>query len=77
MISFVYRPGALGHPEALIAFREARTTYGYLGQDAPELTIGLGRETACDIRVRFPNGQEQVVRGVESGTLVSIDAIKS
>ena len=72
----VYRAGALDDPDALIAFREAHTTYGYLGQDDPDLTIGLGREQTRDIQVRFSNGRERVVRGVESEGVVTIDAGK-
>jgi hypothetical protein len=72
----VFRSGALDDPEALIAFREARTAYGYVGQDTPDLTIGLGDERACDIRVQFPNGAQRVVRDVESGTAITIDASK-
>jgi len=72
----VFRAGALDDPKALIAFREAHTTYGYVGQDTPDFTIGFGGERAGDIRVQFPDGAQRVVREVESGTLVTIDASK-
>ena len=72
----VFRSGALDDPESLIAFREARTTYGYVGQDTPDFIIGLGGERACDIRVQFPDGVQRVARDVESGTVITIDARK-
>jgi len=72
----VYRSGSLNDSRGLLAFREARTTYGYLGQDSPKHIIGLGHETSCDIRVQFPNGLERVVRDVESRSIITIDARK-
>ncbi len=72
----VSHPGGLDNPEALIAFREARTAYGYVGQDSPDHIIGLGDERACDIRIQFPDGAQRVIRDAESGTVVTIDASK-
>lgn len=53
----VYPGGARGKG-ALLGFREAKSNYGYLGQDDPVLHFGLGRYRSVEVVVTFLDGSE-------------------
>lgn len=54
--------------------REIHVGSGYLSSPPPEAHFGLGEEAKIDrIEVRWPNGEVQVVKGVEPNKLVVIE----
>lgn len=56
----VYPDGSKGKG-ALLGFREARSNYGYLGQDDPVLHFGLGRHQSVKVVVVFRDGSRVTV----------------
>jgi hypothetical protein len=52
----VYRSGGLGDPGALPAARPFVASHGYAAGASPTVHVGLGAETAVDVRVRGPEG---------------------
>ena len=56
----VYRAGAAGQPEALLARTEIGVTVGYGAGRAARAHVGLGAETSVDLRVT-PSGADPVV----------------
>lgn len=49
-------PPSMGVPGALIAFREARSNEGYLGQNDPVLHFGTGSRSMVAVEVQFLGG---------------------
>ncbi|MHC4354121.1 MAG: CRTAC1 family protein [Planctomycetota bacterium] len=49
-------PASAERKGSLLGSREARSNYGYLGQDDPVLHFGLGRHKTVDVVVTFPDG---------------------
>jgi hypothetical protein len=68
---FIYAPASEGG--ALLGYREAKSNYGYLGQDDPVLHFGLGIYTTVDVRVVFLDGQEEWIPGVSSNQTLLVD----
>lgn len=66
----VYREGEAGGSP--VAMREARGVHGYLAQDDPVLHFGLGNLEAVDVIVRFADGSETTVTGVETNQVLQV-----
>ena len=50
---------------SLVQTREIRRSYGYMGSNAVQLTLGLGRNSAVDtLEVRWPSGRVQTLLDV-------------
>jgi len=56
----------------LLGFREARSNYGYLGQDDPVLHFGLGRHQSARVVVAFPNGAEVTMPRVSANQIITV-----
>ncbi len=67
----VYSDGASGKV-ALLGFREARSNYGYLGQDDPILHFGLGLHRSVDVVVVFLDGSVVTTTGVQANQIVTV-----
>ncbi|MCA9732227.1 VCBS repeat-containing protein [candidate division KSB1 bacterium] len=59
----------------LIAFREAGSTFGYLGQNDPLLTIGIGEHGSVDVDVQFLDGSSILKENVQANSQVFIDGV--
>ncbi len=55
-------------PEALVAFRELNPSTGLFSQNWSVTHIGLGNHQPVNIRIRFLNGQEEVLENIVPGT---------
>ncbi len=53
---WVYAPGGLNDPKRLIGFSEVSTAQGYKSHRSLLQHFGLGQNTACDIRIDYPEG---------------------
>jgi len=67
----IYPAGASGKGP-LLGFREAKSNYGYLGQDDPVLHFGLGRHRSVDIVVVFLDGSVVTIRAAEANQTVTV-----
>ncbi|KPK38053.1 MAG: hypothetical protein AMJ65_13400 [Phycisphaerae bacterium SG8_4] len=67
----IYPAGARGKGP-LLGFREAKSNYGYLGQDDPVLHFGLGRHRSVDIVVVFLDGSVVTIRAAEANQTVTV-----
>lgn len=56
----------------MLGFRQAKSNYGYLGQDDPVLHFGLGRRTSVDVIVFFLDGSVTIRRDVMANQIVTI-----
>jgi len=65
-------PGGGNSRTSLLGFREARSNYGYLGQDDPVLHFGLGRHQSVTVVVVFLNGVEVAMPGVSANRIVTV-----
>lgn len=70
-------PAGTGGKGSLLGFREAKSNYGYLGQDDPVLHFGLGRHRSVDIMIVFVDGSEVTATGVSSRKIISVEYTKS
>lgn len=68
---YIYPAGQLH--QTILGFREAKSNYGYLGQDDPILHFGLGQHLKVDIKVVFPDKSVITQFGVNRNQLVMID----
>ena len=57
----------------LSGLREARSNYGYLGQDDPVLHFGLGEHRLVDVTVIFTDGSTITTRNVPANQTITID----
>jgi hypothetical protein len=64
----VHRAGS----RALLGFREARSSQGYLGQDDPVLHFGLGEHETVDVAAVFLDGTEAVRERVAARQTITI-----
>jgi len=71
-----YEPGHAGDPVHMIAFREARSQEGYMGQNDPVLHFGLGKRNKVDVQVTFLDGTVITKRIVSPNQTIDIDARK-
>jgi hypothetical protein len=69
----VYPAGTEGNGP-LLGFREARSNYGYLGQDDPVLHFGLGRHRLVNVGVAFLDGTRAISINVSANQTITIDA---
>jgi len=56
----------------LLGFCQAKSNYGYLGQDDPVLHFGLGRRTSVDVIVFFLDGSATICRDLVADQIVTI-----
>jgi hypothetical protein len=68
----IYLAGT-GGKSTLLGFREAKSNYGYLGQDDPVLHFGLGRHTSVDIVIAFLDGSEVMATDVPVNQAVTVE----
>ena len=68
----VYPAGA--DKEPMLGFREARSNYGYLGQDDPVLHFGLGRHVSVNLEVVFTDGTRVTMSDVSANRTVTVTA---
>jgi len=68
----IYEAGK-GKRNSLLGFREARSNYGYLGQDDPVLHFGLGRHKSVDIVVVFLNGTKAGATNIGANQTVVVE----
>ena len=67
----IYPDGAIGKGP-LLGFREARSNYGYLGQDDPILHFGLGPHRSVDVVVVFLDGSVATVTAASTNQIVTV-----
>lgn len=67
----VYPAGA-GDKGSVSGLREAKSNYGYLGQDDPVLHFGLGRHRSVDIVVVFLDGSVVTTTAVEANQVLTV-----
>ena len=65
-------PAGTGGKGPSLAFREARSNYGYLGQDDPVLHFGLGRRRSVDVVVVFLDGSVVTATAAEAKQVVTV-----
>ena len=52
-------------PGGVQIWREVHGGTGYLSMDPKEVHIGLGTERRAEVRITWPNGQQQLLRDLE------------
>jgi hypothetical protein len=67
----IYPAGSIGKGP-LLGFREAKSNYGYLGQDDPVLHFGLGRHRSADVVVVFLDGSVVTTSAVAANQIVTV-----
>lgn len=50
-----------------IAYKQIMPTNGYFSQNMNVMNTGVGHSSHVDVHIRFPNGEEKVIRNVETG----------
>jgi len=68
----LFEAGQAGKTGALIAFREARSQEGYLGQNDPVLHFGLGNRQIVDVQVSFTSGRTLVISKVSADQVLTV-----
>ena len=68
----IYPAGKNGRND-LLGMREARSNYGYLGQDEPVLHFGLGAHKSVGIVVVFPDGTEAAATNIGANQTVVVE----
>ncbi|MCP4614514.1 MAG: CRTAC1 family protein [Planctomycetes bacterium] len=58
---------------SLLGFREAKSNYGYLGQDDPVLHFGLGRHQSVSVVVTFPDGSAITKANISANQIIIVD----
>jgi hypothetical protein len=58
--------------DTLIGLREAKSNYGYLGQDDPVLHFGLGTRISADLVVEFLDGTTASLANVQAGQTILV-----
>ena len=58
----------------LLGFREARSNYGYLGQDDPVLHFGLGPHRSVHVAATFPDGSVVTAANVSANRIIIVNA---
>jgi hypothetical protein len=69
---WVYTQGGMDNPSQLLGYRELTTAMGYKSSTSRIQHFGLGGETACDIKIRFVNGQEERFESVSADQFVTL-----
>ena len=57
---------------ALLGFSEARSNYGYLGQDDPVLHFGLGQHQSARVVVAFTSGAKTTISKVSANQIITV-----
>jgi hypothetical protein len=68
----VYSAGTRGRG-SLLGFREAKSNYGYLGQDDPVLHFGLGRHQSVSVVVTFHDSSVVTTTNVSANQIIIVD----
>jgi hypothetical protein len=66
-------PADKGRRNPLLGLREARSNYGYLGQDDPVLHFGLGSHESVNIVIAFLDGSEVTATNIPANQIVVVD----
>jgi len=66
-------PAGKDRRSSLLGMREARSNYGYLGQDDPVLHFGLGPHESVDIVIVFLDGSEATATDVPANQTVAAE----
>ena len=66
-------PAGKGSRRSLLGLREAKSNYGYLGQDDPVLHFGLGPHESVDIVIVFLDGSEAATTDVPANQTVAVE----
>ena len=59
----------------LLGLREAKSNYGYLGQDDPILHFGLGPHEFVDIAIAFVDGSEAAASDVRANQTIIVEGV--
>lgn len=70
----IYEAGQAGTPASMIAFRQASSQEGYLGQNDPVMHFGLGIRTTVDVQVTFHGGAIVSRSHVAAGQILTVNA---
>jgi hypothetical protein len=66
-------PAGKNKKGSLLGLREAKSNYGYLGQDDPVIHFGLGDHESVDIQAVFLDGSEIVISDVPANRTIAIE----
>jgi hypothetical protein len=66
-------PTGKGRRSSVLGLREARSNYGYLGQDDPVLHFGLGSHKSVSIVIVFLNGSEVTATNIPANQTVVVE----
>lgn len=66
-------PAGTNSKDSLLGFREAKSNYGYLGQDDPVLHFGLRRHRSVNVVVVFTDGSVVTATNVSVNQIVMVD----
>jgi hypothetical protein len=66
-------PAGKGRRSSLLGLREARSNYGYLGQDDPVLHFGLGPHESVGIAIVFLDGSEAAATDIPTNQTVAVE----
>lgn len=69
-------PAGDARAKRLLGFREAKSNYGYLGQDDPVLHFGLGSRSSVSVAAIFLDGTEVTGRNILANQTITIDRTK-
>jgi len=69
----IYVYDAYNYGGDLLAYREARSGNGYLGQDDPVIHVGLGSNTAADVHIQYLTGETATRTNQSAGGEVTVD----
>ncbi len=69
---WVYKQGGMDNPSQLLGYRELSTAMGYKSSMSRIQHFGLGSQTACDVKIRFVDGQEERFDSVSADQFVTL-----
>lgn len=70
---YVYPPGNLGDPSALLGVRFAEGATGYSAQNDPVLHFGLAEHSKVDVRVKFPHGKVVDILNINTKKTITVN----
>jgi hypothetical protein len=66
-------PAGKDRKRFLLGLCEAKSNYGYLGQDDPVMHFGLGSHEVVDVTIAFPDGSEAAASGVRANQTIFVE----
>jgi hypothetical protein len=70
---YVYKTGELHRDAGLLGFQEIGTGFGFGSGQAAGAHFGTGRAHVVDVLVRFPDGSEKSLHGVDTDTQLIVE----